>query len=56
MELNDNRIDKDFIPSSEFKAKINGQVKSENEINLILEKTKDSLYSFYVINKPGNRF
>ncbi len=54
MELNDNRIDKDFNPSSEFKAKINGQVKSENEINLILEKTKDSLYSIYVVNKTSD--
>lgn len=51
MEMNDNRIDQDFVPSSELKAKINDQNKTENEINLILEKTEENQYSIYVLNK-----
>ncbi|MCB0494478.1 MAG: hypothetical protein KDC93_18905, partial [Cyclobacteriaceae bacterium] len=51
METNENRIDRDFVSSSEVKEKINGQSYTENEINLILEKANDSLYSIYVFNK-----
>lgn len=51
METNENRIDRDFISSYEFKEKIKSQSKTENEINLILEKNNDSLYSIYVFNK-----
>ena len=51
MEINKNQIDRDFVPTSDFKAKISGQSKSENKINLILEKSNDSLYSIYVFNK-----
>ena len=51
MEINKNQIDRDFVPTSDFKAKISGQSKSENEINLIAEKPNDSLYSIYVFNK-----
>ena len=50
MEMNDNRIDKDFVASSEFKTKINGQGKTENEINLIIEKTKENQFSIYILN------
>jgi hypothetical protein len=51
MEINKNRIDRDFVTTSEFRTKINGQSKTENEINLILEKSNDSLYSIYIFNK-----
>lgn len=51
MEINKNQIDRDFVSTSEFRAKINGQSKTVNEINLILEKSNDSLYSIYVFNK-----
>lgn len=51
MIMNDNQIDQDFVPSSGFKAKINGQNKSENEINLILEKGKENQYSIYILNR-----
>lgn len=53
METNKNRIDRDFVSASEF-AKISGQSKTENEINLILEKTNDSLYYIYVLNKTSD--
>ena len=51
METNENRIERDFVSTSELKEKIKGQSKTENEINLILEKNNDSLYSIYVFNK-----
>lgn len=51
METNENRIDRDFVSTSEVKEKFNGQSKTKNEINLILEKNNDSLYSIYVFNK-----
>jgi len=51
METNKNRIDRQFVSSSVVKEKINEQSKSENEINLILEKSNDSLYSIYIFNK-----
>ena len=51
METNENRIDRDFVSPPEFREKINGQSKIEKEINLILEKNNDSLYSIYVFNK-----
>lgn len=54
MEMNDNRICKDFIASSEFKVKINGQSKTENEINLIIEKTEGNRYSIYILNKTND--
>ncbi len=54
MEINDNRIDQDFVPNSEFLKKINGQIKDNNRVNLFLEKTNDSLYSVYVINKTSD--
>ncbi|WP_430908365.1 hypothetical protein [Maribacter sp. 2-571] len=51
METNANRIDIDFVSDSEFVARISEKSKTENEINLILEKTNDSLYAIYVHNK-----
>lgn len=54
MEINTNRIDQDFVSTSELKAKIYGLSKTKNEINLILEKPNDSLYSIYVFNKTTN--
>ncbi len=54
MEINENRIDRDFASVSEFKAKTKRQSKTENEVNLILEKSNDSLYSIYVYNKTSD--
>ena len=54
MVMNDNRIDQDYVPTTELQANINSQNLIENKINLVLEKTKDSLYSIYVINKTSD--
>ena len=54
METNDNLIDRDFVSSYQVKKKINRQSKTGNEVNLILEKNNDSLYSVYVFNKTNN--
>ena len=51
METNENRIDRDFVSSAQVREKINGQSNTEKEINLIIEKANDSLYSIYVFNK-----
>tara|TARA_R110002012_G_scaffold306153_1_gene510666 strand:- start:643 stop:1326 length:684 start_codon:yes stop_codon:yes gene_type:complete len=51
MVINENQIDRDFVLSLKLKEKIKEQSKFENEINLILEKNNDSLYSIYVFNK-----
>ncbi|XLS27953.1 hypothetical protein ACJD0Z_12175 [Flavobacteriaceae bacterium M23B6Z8] len=54
METNQNRIDREFITSTSLREKISGQSKTENEINLILEKANDNFYSIYVFNKTND--
>jgi len=54
MVINDNTIDRDFIATSDFKEKFLKQSKTENEINLILEKNTDSLYAIYLVNKTSD--
>ncbi|MGS2727891.1 hypothetical protein ACU8DI_14875 [Psychroserpens sp. BH13MA-6] len=54
MVSNKNKIEQDFVPSTEFRIKIENQVKSKSEINLILEKVKENQYSIYILNKTSD--
>lgn len=54
MVSNTNKIDKDFVLNSEFKTKVNKEDKINDEINLILERSNDSLFSIYLVNKTAD--
>lgn len=54
MVANENTIDEDFVVSYEIRKKIISHSKKENEINLISEKSNDSLFSIYVFNKTAD--
>jgi len=54
MEKNENQIDLDFVSTDEFNAKISQQSKVKNEVNLFLEKSNDSLYGIYIVNKTAD--
>jgi hypothetical protein len=53
MVMNDNRIDLNFVLTTELKTTISKHSRIEIKINLVLQKTSDSLYSVYVVNKTS---
>lgn len=54
MVPNENYIDTDFVPNSELMLNIYKQKRLKKDINLILKKPNDSLYSIYVFNNTSN--
>ncbi len=54
MEYNTNLIDRDFIAPLDLKKILFSSNESDQKINLLLEKTNDSLLTIYLVNKSSD--